>query len=74
MATAKLTDKNYLSTVWVKTDNYSRSSIVDNQRSVVIFDELPFRIRFTNIMVPGYGPNNVPPIGIAIVGYNNYIL
>jgi hypothetical protein len=74
MATAKLTDKNYLSTVWVKTDNYSRSSIVDNQRSVVVLDELPFRIRFTNIMVPGYGPNNVPPIGIAIVGYNNYIL
>lgn len=74
MATAKLKDKDYLSTVWIKNDNYSRSSIIDKPINAVIFDQLPFRIRFTNILVPGYGPNNVPPIGIAIVGYNNYIL
>lgn len=35
---------------------------------------LPFRVKFTNIDIPGYGPSNVPPIGIAIIGVNNYIL
>jgi hypothetical protein len=41
---------------------------------VKVKDELPFRVRFTNIGVNSYGENNVPPIGIAIVGFNNYIL
>jgi hypothetical protein len=36
--------------------------------------KIPFRIRVTNITVPGYSPSNVPPIGIAIIGFNNYIL
>lgn len=35
---------------------------------------LPFRVAFTNIGQPGYSPSNVPPIGIAIIGVNNYIL
>lgn len=32
---------------------------------------LPFRVRFTTI---GEGREGIPPIGIAIIGYNNYIL
>lgn len=44
-----------------------------NRLSEVI-DRIPFRIRVTNITVPGYSPTNVPPIGIAIIGFNNYIL
>lgn len=44
-----------------------------NRKSVVLY-ELPFKIRITNIKVPGYSPSNVPPIGIAIIGFNNYIL
>lgn len=43
------------------------------RQSVVLY-ELPFRIRITNIIVPGYNPTNVPPIGLAIIGLNNYIL
>jgi hypothetical protein len=39
-----------------------------------ILYKIPFRIRVTNITVPGYSPSNVPPIGIAIIGFNNYIL
>jgi hypothetical protein len=39
-----------------------------------VIDRVPFRIRVTNITVPGYSPGNVPPIGIAIIGFNNYIL
>jgi hypothetical protein len=37
-------------------------------------DTLPFRIRFTSITVPGYGPNNVPGIGLQVIGFSNYIL
>ncbi len=42
-----------------------------NRLSEVI-DKVPFRIRVTNITVPGEA--NIPPIGIAIIGFNNYIL
>lgn len=72
------------STVISKTKRYSeviedcknRSSQViykDPYKVSVIYD-LPFKIRITNITVPGYSPSNVPPIGIAIIGINNYIL
>ena len=44
-----------------------------NRKAVVLY-ELPFKIRITNIKVPCYTPINVPPIGIAIIGLNNYIL
>ncbi len=44
-----------------------------NRQAIVLY-ELPFKIRITNIQVPGYSPIDVPPIGIAIVGLNNYIL
>ena len=35
---------------------------------------LPFRIAFTSVDIPGYGRENPAPIGIAIIGSNNYIL
>jgi hypothetical protein len=35
---------------------------------------LPFRVKFINIGIESYGPNNPPPIGIAVIGFNNYIL
>ena len=35
---------------------------------------LPFRVKFTSVDLVGYGPNNPAPIGIAIIGTNNYIL
>jgi hypothetical protein len=41
---------------------------------VKINEVLPFRIRITNIQVPGYSITNPPGIGIAIIGLNNYIL
>lgn len=41
--------------------------------SILIYD-VPFKVRIKNITVPGYTPSDVPPIGIAIIGFNNYIL
>lgn len=34
----------------------------------------PFRVKFTNIGFERNEPINVPPIGIAVIGINNYIL
>jgi hypothetical protein len=42
--------------------------------SVKIEQALPFRIKLTSIGIEGYGPNNPAPIGIAVIGLNNYIL
>lgn len=41
---------------------------------VKVKEDLPFRVKFINIGIPSYGNFNVPPIGIAIIGFNNYIL
>lgn len=39
-----------------------------------VADVLPFRISFTNIGIGSYGPGDPAPIGIAVIGVNNYIL
>jgi hypothetical protein len=56
------------------TKDYPVSKISQGRRTVKINEVLPFRVRFTNIMVPGYSANNPAPIGIAVIGFNNYIL
>ena len=47
--------------------------VCQHRMSSVIY-KVPFKIRITNITVPGYSPTDVPPIGLAIIGLNNYIL
>jgi hypothetical protein len=59
---------------YVKTADYDSVSIRSNEGSSSVKDVLPFRIRFINIGIPSYGPGNVPPIGIAVIGFSNYIL
>jgi hypothetical protein len=56
------------------TKDYPISKISQGKRTVKINEVLPFRVRFTNIMVPGYSASNPAPIGIAVIGFNNYIL
>jgi hypothetical protein len=58
----------------VKAKNYPITKINDIVRNVAINQVLPFRIKFTTVTIPGYGPNNPAPIGIAVIGVNNYIL
>jgi hypothetical protein len=65
-----------MATATVISKTKRSSELVDsckNRISEVIY-AIPFKIRVTNITVPGYSPTNVPPIGIAIIGLNNYIL
>lgn len=74
MAKAVITDKNQVITGSIKKSKYSNTVIKDTLGFSTINEVLPFRVRFTNIMIPAYSPSNVAPIGIAIIGFNNYIL
>lgn len=73
MASVKIVDSpNILKTI--KQFSYPILNIKKSNKSTVIEQVLPFKIQFINIGIPSYGPSNIPPIGIAIIGINNYIL
>ena len=74
MATAVITGKRPVVTGSINKTKFANTSITDKQGLSFINEVLPFRVRFTNIQQPGYSPSLVPPIGIAIIGVNNYIL
>jgi hypothetical protein len=58
----------------LKSSSYPIFNIKKSRQVTKVEPVLPFRIKFVNIGVPAYGPGNVPPIGIAVIGINNYIL
>lgn len=68
--TVKIDDDPYI-TKFVKEKKSYKSVIDQDLGNVKINEVLPFRVKFINMGVTGY---SVPPIGIAIIGYNNYIL
>jgi len=74
MATVLIIDKNNKTTkVYEKTGSVSINNISNGMSR--ISEVLPFRVKFTNIgMRGGYSPSNPAPIGIAVIGLNNYIL
>lgn len=74
VAKAIIIDDPKINTVLIENSNYSRSSIKTTSRQVRINEVLPFRVRFTSVKIPGYGPNNVPAIPLQVIGYSNYIL
>lgn len=66
-----------MATVAVLQTDSKRSVYIDNldyKRTIKVNTVLPFRIKITNIKVPGYSPTAPSPIGLAIIGFNNYIL
>ena len=58
----------------IKSSNFSIFDIKKSRQVTAIEPVVPFRIKFVNVGIPGYSPSNVPPIGIAVIGVNNYIL
>jgi hypothetical protein len=74
MAKAVISDKTKVKSKTIKPKNYSITKIVHPNRIVRINETLPFRVKFINIGVESYGSNNVPGIGIQVIGYSNYIL
>ena len=71
---AIITDKKKINTVLIEEEDFYRSTVLESTRIVKINEVLPFRVRFTDVRVPGYGPNNIPGIGLQIIEYSNYIL
>lgn len=58
----------------VKNKSYPVASISYPTVNSKITETLPFRVKFTTIGIDSYGPGNPAPIGIAVIGINNYIL
>lgn len=74
MASVKIVNsENHLAKTF-KTKNFGILKFVRGKRKTKIQQVLPFRVKFINVGISGYGPGNVPPIGIAVIGVNNYIL
>jgi hypothetical protein len=53
---------------------YPISRVTYRQGSVRVNQSLPFRVSLFNVGISNYGPSSPAPIGIAIIGFNNYIL
>jgi hypothetical protein len=68
----KITDLVH-NTEKVQSAHFSNSKAFANERAALVSERLPFRVRITNLGV-AYGPSHPAPIGIAILGLNNYIL
>jgi len=58
----------------LEATNYPISRITDDEIITKIEEVLPFRVRFVNLGIEAYGPENPPPVGVAVIGFNNYIL
>ena len=74
MAKAVIVDEQKVKARRLSAKTFPIFNIVRPKRTVLINETIPFRVRFTSIGIEGYGPNNVPGIGIQVIGYSNYIL
>lgn len=63
-----------MATAVFKNIQHRTSEFTDIKPCIKINEIIPFYVRFTNIGIGGSQGSLVPPIGIAIVGVNNYIL
>jgi hypothetical protein len=74
MAKAVIVEQVKTLTRSIKASDFSKTRIVYKSGKVKINDTLPFRVRFINIGIQTYGVGNAAPIGIAIIGLNNYVM
>jgi hypothetical protein len=74
MAYATISENRHSSKI-KKHFSYGIFKLKGTQRKTQISEVLPFRIRFTTTNIRGnYGPGNAAPIGIAVIGVNNYVM
>lgn len=74
MAKAVISDIRPVRPIRFKSIKTGIAKFIDVPGHVRINETLPFRVRFINIGIESYSSTNVPPIGIAIVGVNNYVI
>jgi hypothetical protein len=58
----------------VYTTNYTIPKATYKKIHAKVDQSLPFRISLFNVGISAYGPSSPAPIGIAVIGFNNYIL
>lgn len=58
----------------VESEYPKRVKISQKPIKVKINNNLPFRVKFLPGIISEFSPNNPAPIGIAVIGVNNYIL
>jgi hypothetical protein len=74
MAQAKILPKNNKKLKAINAVSYAIINVASDTRTVKVNDVLPFRVKFTNIGIEGYSATNPAGIGIAVIGFSNYIL
>lgn len=74
MAQAKILPKNSNKLKAINAVSYAIINVANDARYVKVNDVLPFRVKFTNIGIEGYNATNPAGIGIAVIGFSNYIL
>lgn len=74
MAKAVITEARPVVTKKIYQKLKINAKFIDVPGKVKVNEVLPFRVRFTTLGVNSYGPNNPAPIGIAVVGFNNYVI
>ena len=74
MAKAVIRDVKDYRVGFIKEEKTHRVKFIDIPGTVKINQVLPFRVKFINIGINAYGPGNAAPIGIAIIGLNNYVM
>jgi hypothetical protein len=74
MAKAVISSKPKHITKSIKPADFSNSKITYKKGNVKINQTLPFKVKFINIGIQSYGSGNAAPIGIAVIGVNNYVM
>lgn len=74
MAKAVIFGKPSHITKSVKASDFSHAKITYKKGNVKINQTLPFKVKFINIGIQTYGVGNAAPIGIAVIGLNNYVM
>lgn len=74
MAKAVIVDKPSHIAKSIKNSDFFRSKITYKKGNVKINQTLPFKVKFINIGIQTYGQGNAAPIGIAVIGLNNYVM
>jgi hypothetical protein len=70
--TARVFDKSFR-TQSIKRSDFYNAKVIQSKRQVRVSQKLPFYVKFENI-IGGYSRSNPAPIGVAVIGFNNYIL
>jgi len=74
MSKAVISNKTKHITRSIKLADFFNSKIKYKSGNVKISHTLPFKVKFINIGIASYSSSQPAPIGIAVIGVNNYVM